>query len=92
MPDATPMRAAPLGAAFPSQREDGEERYRPEAGRRLMDDWHTPMPGQSTDDFIAAFVAARPPLTGGEITGLRAVFRTVTATPSANKNTGSQAA
>ncbi|MGW3376157.1 hypothetical protein [Streptomyces hydrogenans] len=58
----------------------------------MMGDWHTPSPGQSTDDFIAAFVAARPPLTGGEITGLRAVFRTVTATPPADEDAASQAA
>ncbi|MBM9622230.1 hypothetical protein [Streptomyces zhihengii] len=57
-----------------------------------MDGWHTPSPGQSTDDFIAAFVAARPPLTGGEITELRALFRTVTVAPPVDEDTVSQAA
>ncbi|MZE50287.1 hypothetical protein GTY86_02920 [Streptomyces sp. SID5770] len=70
----------------------GEEWHQQEAGRPVMDGWHTPRPGQSMDDFIAAFVAARPPLTGGEITRLRAVFRTATVAPPADEDAVSQAA
>ncbi|KOU99118.1 hypothetical protein [Streptomyces sp. XY533] len=39
------------------------------------DGWCTPTPGQSTEAFIAEFVASRPPLTGAEIAELRAIFR-----------------
>lgn len=41
------------------------------------DAWCLPKPGQSTEDFIAQFVAARPALTGAEVASLRAVFRVI---------------
>ncbi|MFE7620596.1 hypothetical protein [Streptomyces sp. NPDC057496] len=37
--------------------------------------WCSPAPGQDIGEFIAEFVASRPPLTGSEITELRAIFR-----------------
>ncbi|MCG6496619.1 hypothetical protein [Kitasatospora sp. A2-31] len=37
--------------------------------------WCTPAPGQGVDAFLDEFVASRAPLTGAEITGLRAIFR-----------------
>lgn len=45
----------------------------------IVDDegWCSPAPGQAADDFVAEFVAARPPLTDAEIAMLRAVFRPV---------------
>lgn len=39
------------------------------------DGWMRPSPGQDPDEFLAEFVAARPPLTDTEVVALRAIFR-----------------
>ncbi|KUN03946.1 hypothetical protein AQI95_21135 [Streptomyces yokosukanensis] len=39
------------------------------------------LPGESTSDFIARIVAARPPLTGEEKAALRTIFRPVIEAP-----------
>ncbi|MFE2828482.1 hypothetical protein [Streptomyces sp. NPDC059271] len=39
------------------------------------------LPGESTTDFIARIVAARPPLTGEEKVALRVIFRPVIESP-----------
>ncbi|WP_406380798.1 hypothetical protein [Streptomyces sp. NBC_01618] len=37
--------------------------------------WCSPTPGQDIGEFIAEFVASRPPLTSAEISELRTIFR-----------------
>jgi hypothetical protein len=41
------------------------------------DGWCSPELGESTEDFLNAFVESRSPLTEAEVTKLRAIFRTV---------------
>ncbi|MEV6679440.1 hypothetical protein AB0N09_21685 [Streptomyces erythrochromogenes] len=47
------------------------------------DGWCLPSEGQDIGEFIAEFVASRPPFTPAEIADLRAIFRPVLAAEAA---------